>query len=125
MSRLRTSVSHYFGQGALEWFDRSYLTDWALVALIWFLAGLVAVLPVFERTFLLSDHDINHPHKKNQVSSFMNQTIALFLPLALFLFVGCLKRSLLIIHHGAVGLCASRGFAMLITEALKHSVGQT
>ncbi|KAF8906256.1 lipid phosphate phosphatase 1 [Gymnopilus junonius] len=108
MSRLKTFIYHYFGQGALEWFDRSYLIDWALVVLIWFLAGFAGLLPVFERTFLLSDYNINHPHKKNQVSSFVNQTIALLIPLALFFIVGCLKRSLLVVHHGALGLCTSR-----------------
>ncbi|PPQ69823.1 hypothetical protein CVT26_014201 [Gymnopilus dilepis] len=124
MDRLRVSVRHYFREGALDWFDRSYLTDWALVLLIWFSTGLVAVLPIFERTFLRSDQDIKYPHKKNQVSSYTNQAIALFLPLSVFIAVGCLKRSLLVIHHGALGLCASRGLAMFITEVLKHSVGR-
>ncbi|KAF9563094.1 lipid phosphate phosphatase 1 [Agrocybe pediades] len=124
MSRLRSLATRYFGQDALEWADRSYLVDWAAVILVWALSGLVSLSPVFERDFDLSDPLIHHPHKKNQVSSFVNQNVALFVPLLCFIVVGCVTRSLLLIHHGAIGLCASRGLARLITESLKHGIGR-
>ncbi|KDR80697.1 hypothetical protein GALMADRAFT_91250 [Galerina marginata CBS 339.88] len=124
MSRLRATIDRYFGQDALEWFDRSYLTDWAVIVLIWLLSGLASSLPVFKRDFMPSDPEISHPHKKNQVGSFLNQTVAFFGPILVFMFIGCLQRSLLTIHHGAVGLCAARGLAHLVTEILKHSVGR-
>jgi len=64
------------------------------------------------------------PTKKNQVGSFLNDAIALVGPLSVFLVVGCIKRSLLVIHHAAIGVCAARGLARLVTEILKHSVGR-
>ncbi|KAF8159483.1 lipid phosphate phosphatase 1 [Crassisporium funariophilum] len=124
MSRLRTVVNRFFGQDAMEWFDRSYMTDWMVVLVIWLLSGMVSASPVFERDFSPSDPEINHPHKKNQVGSVLNHSIALFVPLLIVALVGGIQRSLLVVHHGAIGVCAARGLARLVTEVLKHSVGQ-
>ncbi|PPQ67881.1 LOW QUALITY PROTEIN: hypothetical protein CVT25_010320 [Psilocybe cyanescens] len=58
-----------------------------------------------------------------RVESWLNNSIALFGPLLVFVVVGCVKHSLLVIHHGAIGLFTSRGLARLVTEVFKHSVG--
>ncbi|KJA28042.1 hypothetical protein HYPSUDRAFT_34345 [Hypholoma sublateritium FD-334 SS-4] len=124
MSQLKSTIDHYFGVDALDWFDRSYITDWIVVGILWFLTGAVKASPVFEREFDLEDLTISHPQKEDQVSSFFNNTTALFGPLIIAIIIGFFQRSLLIIHHGAIGICATRGLAELITEVLKHSVGR-
>lgn len=46
--------------------------------------------------------------ESHRVESWLNNSIALFGPLLVFVVVGCIKRSLLRIHHSAIGLFTSR-----------------
>lgn len=80
--------------------------------------------PVFERQFLLDDDTISFPHKHNQVTSFWNHIVTLFVPIIVFMVVGGLRRSLLEIHHGILAVLAAQGLARLTTEFLKHKVGR-
>jgi len=100
------------------------VSDWAIVLVVWLLSGIVSVSPVYKREFTLSDPEINHQHRKNQVGSALNHLLSLFGPIAAFVIVGCVQRSLHLIHHGTIGVCAGRGLARLITVVLKHSVGR-
>lgn len=122
--RIRSAIDRYFGKDAFSWFDRSYISDWAIILIIWLLSGMVSVSPVYKREFLLSDQQINHQYRESQVGSALNHLLALFVPISIFVLVGCIQRSLHLIHHGAIGLCAARGVARLITVVLKHSVGR-
>ncbi|KAF8967597.1 lipid phosphate phosphatase 1 [Flammula alnicola] len=124
MSNLRPTIDRYFGPSAFEWFDRSYFTDWTIVGVLWVLTGVVHASPVFQREFDLHDPEISHPQNEDQISAFLNDTIALFGPLVVIAVIGCVQRSLFIIHHGAIGICATRGLTELVTETLKHSVGR-
>ncbi|KAF5362363.1 hypothetical protein D9756_002319 [Leucocoprinus leucothites] len=136
------ATKRYFGQDSLEWFNRLYLLDWCdlfnfdgsktqlkdccriCVGLLWFFSYVISFWPVFERDFSLKDETISHPHKSSQIGSTLNFSIALFIPLIILVVAGCMKRSLLEIHHGALALLASRGLARLVTEYLKHKLGR-
>ncbi|KAF9530465.1 lipid phosphate phosphatase 1 [Crepidotus variabilis] len=124
MSKVRELINRHFGPDALVWFDRAYLVDWVAVTGIWVLSQLVSWSPVYERKFSKSDPLISFSHRKNQVGSATNHFLALFGPLAVFFVVGALKKNLLLIHHAAIGVWASRGLARLVTQVLKHSVGR-
>lgn len=77
-----------FKKSDIEWFDRSYATDWCVrtiaskamnilnqhiyrtrvvSTLLWLLAKAIDVkIPVFEREFLPNDPLIQHPHTQQQ-----------------------------------------------------------
>jgi len=75
-----------------------------------------------------------------RIGSSVNHFVALLAPFAVFAVVGFSRGSLQIIHHATIGLSASRfgmctctlcprltkssGFARLITQVLKHSIGK-
>ncbi|KAF9038467.1 phosphatidic acid phosphatase type 2/haloperoxidase [Panaeolus papilionaceus] len=124
MSSVRRITNRYFGEDSLDWFDRSYFTDWIFVLFIWMASGVVSVSPVYERSISFSDPTISHPQRENQVGSVFNHLTALFIPLAIIAVAGATQRSLLIVNHGALGVCLARGLARLVTVFLKHSVGR-
>ncbi|KIM44692.1 hypothetical protein M413DRAFT_359812 [Hebeloma cylindrosporum] len=64
--RIRSAIDRYFGKDAFSWFDRSYISDWAIILIIWLLSGMVSVSPVYKREFLLSDQQINHQYRESQ-----------------------------------------------------------
>ncbi|KAK2463547.1 hypothetical protein APHAL10511_004298 [Amanita phalloides] len=123
---LDATLRRVFGHGVAvgEWFNRRYLVDWGVVALIWILSQLVALTPVFERDFSPQDPLISHPHRKNTVGSALNHWVALLVPASVIVAGGMLHKSLLIIHHGVISVCAARGLARLITRCMKHVVGR-
>ncbi|KAM6497116.1 lipid phosphate phosphatase 1 [Amanita muscaria] len=121
---VKAALKRAFGDDALDWFDKLYFVDWAVVVFIWILSWFVSISPVFVREFSAEDPLINHLHKKNTVSSGMNHWSALLIPVAIFTIGGVLRSSLPVIHHGIISVCASRGLAQLVTEFLKHTVGR-
>ncbi|KAF9466117.1 lipid phosphate phosphatase 1 [Collybia nuda] len=121
---MRKTVQRYFGDHALDWADRSYLIDWIVIVLIWMLAWITSLSPVFERTFDLKDPIIDYPHGKDQISSTLNHNIAFWFPILILVLVGGIRRSLIEIHHGLIALCAGRGLARLVTVLMKHRVGR-
>jgi len=123
-SFVNAALKRAFGDDALDWYDKRYFVDWAVVVFIWILSGIVSNTPVFERDFSPKDSLISHPHKMNTISSEMNQWSALLIPVAIFTVGGLLRSSLPMIHHGMISVCASRGLAELVTEFLKHTVGR-
>ncbi|KAF9477599.1 lipid phosphate phosphatase 1 [Pholiota conissans] len=123
MSQLKASISRYF-EDSFEWFDRSYIADWLIVGILWFLTTAVKASPVYERGFDINDPTISYPQREDQVSAFFNNMTALFVPSIVVSVIGFMQRSLMVIHHGAIGICATRGLTELTTEMLKHSVGR-
>ncbi|KAF8630168.1 hypothetical protein AX15_003113 [Amanita polypyramis BW_CC] len=121
---VRPSLHRLFGSDAFDWFNRPYLVDWGIVALIWVLSWFISLTPVFERDFSLQDPLISHPHRKNTVGSQLNHWVALFVPAAVIVVGGLLRKSLLVIHHGVISVCAARGLAGFITVSMKHTVGR-
>ncbi|KAJ7334259.1 lipid phosphate phosphatase 1 [Mycena albidolilacea] len=121
---LTARIKRIFGNDALDWLDRSYLTDWIVVASFWILSELAGNLPVFERDFYVADPVINHPHKKSQIGGTLNHFIALLVPAAMVLAVGLLRLSFVTIHHGILALLAGRGMTRLFTNVLKNRVGR-
>jgi membrane-associated phospholipid phosphatase len=121
---IKATFKRVFGHDAFDWFDRQYLVDWAVVALIWILSWLISLAPVFARDFSQEDPLIGHPYKKNTVGSQFNHWTTLLVPAAVFSLGGIISKSLPVIHHGIISVCASRGLAELITEFLKHTVGR-
>ncbi|OCH91471.1 lipid phosphate phosphatase 1 [Obba rivulosa] len=95
-----------------------------ICCIAWATAGVLKQMPPFERDFDRNDPLIDHKHRPNQISGNLNWIIALIVPLALTTVVGCLRRSMLEVHHGALALWAGRGFTELITEFLKNRVGR-
>ncbi|KAF8075100.1 lipid phosphate phosphatase 1 [Lyophyllum atratum] len=124
MSPRPTLARRLFGPSALEWADRSYAIDWAVVAGIWILSQIAGKLPVYERSFDLKDPLISHPHREDTVSSTLNHSLALFVPILIFTIAGCFRGSVMEIHHGTIAVCAARGLARLITVLGKHSLGR-
>ncbi|KAJ6518899.1 lipid phosphate phosphatase 1 [Mycena sanguinolenta] len=124
MDRLQTRIKRIFGNDALDWLDRSYLTDWIMVASFWVLSELASGLPVFERDFYATDPVINHTHKKSQIGGTLNHFIALLVPAAIVLALGLLRLSFVVIHHGILALLAGRGMTRLFTNVLKNRVGR-
>ncbi|KAK7025212.1 lipid phosphate phosphatase 1 [Favolaschia claudopus] len=123
-SNLQARIKNIFGNDALDWLDRSYLTDWVIVATLWILSELAANLPVFERDFYVADQTINHAHKKSQINGTVNHFIALLVPGAAVLAWGLIRLSFVAIHHGALALLAGRGLSRLFTNILKNRVGR-
>ncbi|RDB23606.1 putative lipid phosphate phosphatase 3, chloroplastic [Hypsizygus marmoreus] len=116
------SVQRLFAQGSLDWFDRSYAVDWAVVAGIWILSSVLNLTPVYERDFDLDDSLISNSYGHDQVSSTLNFNLALWLPIVIT--TACFGGTLMEIHHGIIAVCAGRGLARLITVMGKHAVGR-
>ncbi|KAF7309903.1 Lipid phosphate phosphatase 1 [Mycena indigotica] len=117
-------IKRIFGSDALDWVDRSYLTDWIVVAAFWGLSELAGRITVFERDFYPTDPIINHPHKKNQISGSSNHLIALLVPGAAVLATSLYQLSFVSLHHGLLALLAARGMTRLFTNILKNKVGR-
>ncbi|EJD08574.1 lipid phosphate phosphatase 1 [Fomitiporia mediterranea MF3/22] len=124
MSGLVEHFRNYYGPEALDWFDVSYIGDWLTATLLWFVAGFIDHFEVFEREFSLDDPLISHPHKKQQISGYTNNAIALLVPLVFITAASVMKRSFIDLHHGALGLWVSRSLSHVITEFLKNRVGR-
>ncbi|KAF6761678.1 lipid phosphate phosphatase 1 [Ephemerocybe angulata] len=122
---IQSRLKRVFGEDALDWFHMSYIFDWSLLLIGWFIIRYIKdYMSVTERSFSLHDPLISHPHRKNQVSSAFNQFVAFIVPCALVVIAGFLKRSLMDIHHGIVGLLATRTLATLVIDFLKNRVGR-
>ncbi|KAJ7170481.1 lipid phosphate phosphatase 1 [Mycena crocata] len=121
---LQGRIQRIFGNDALDWLDRSYLTDWIVVATFWLLSEFAANLTVFERDFYVSDPVINHPHKHNQIGGALNHFLALLIPGAVVTVVSLYRLSFVSLHHGLLALLAGRGMARLFTNVLKNRVGR-
>ncbi|KAH8110785.1 lipid phosphate phosphatase 1 [Phellopilus nigrolimitatus] len=117
-------LKSYYGSDALEWFDGSYIGDWLITTLLWFISGLIDRFTVFEREFSLEDPLIGHPHTKQQIGGHTNNVIAIALPLSFILFTSLSRRSIIDLHHGSLGLWVSRSLSHFITEFLKNRVGR-
>lgn len=118
-------VKRIFGEDALDWFHKNYILDWSTLLIAWlFIRYIKTFMHVTERSFSVDDPLIAHPHRKNQVSSAFNQFLAFVVPSAIILCTGILKRSLMDIHHGIVGLLATRTLATLVIDFLKNRVGR-
>ncbi|KAJ7782011.1 lipid phosphate phosphatase 1 [Mycena maculata] len=123
-SSLRAKVKGVFGNDALDWLDRSYLTDWVVVATFWLFSELANTLPVFERDFYVTDPVINHPHRKSQIGGTLNHFIALLVPAIIVVGVSLFRLSFVTLHHGVLALLAGRGMARVSTNVLKARVGR-
>ncbi|KAJ7180753.1 lipid phosphate phosphatase 1 [Mycena filopes] len=115
----QTRIKRTFGNDALDWLDRSYLTD-----CFWILSEFAGQLTVFERDFYVEDPIIRHPHKKNQISGTSNHFIALLVPAAIVVAVGLYRLSFAALHHGLLALLAGRGMTRLFTNVLKNKCGR-
>ncbi|KAI5123205.1 hypothetical protein M0805_003971 [Coniferiporia weirii] len=124
MSAVLDNLRDYYGSDALDWFDVSYVGDWLITTLVWFIAGLIDHFHVFEREFSLVDPLISHPATQQQIGGYTNNAISLLLPLCFVVFDSITKRSLINLHHGALGLYVSRALTHFITEFLKNRVGR-
>ncbi|KAL5531283.1 hypothetical protein ACEPAG_4160 [Sanghuangporus baumii] len=124
MPSLLDHLRNHYGAGALNWFDVCYIGDWFIATLLWVVAGFIDHFQVFERQFSLEDPLIGHPHKKQQISGYTNNLIVMMVPLGAILLTSLTKRSLIDLHHGALGLWVSRSLAHFITEFLKNRVGR-
>ncbi|TFK29688.1 lipid phosphate phosphatase 1 [Coprinopsis marcescibilis] len=113
-----------FGEDAFDWASRTYILDWVTVAFIWALGWYAKYITVTERDFSIKDPLIHHPHRKNQVSSPFNQFIAVVAPSIMIVAVALIKRSLMDVHHGLVGILATRGIATVVTRFLKNRIGR-
>lgn len=118
-----SSFKRYFGDNAFTWLDRSYITDWVLVLILWLLSEFASAIPIYEREFSIHDPSISNPLRKSQVSSELNNALALYLPAVIVVISGIKNRSLVQSHHGVISVCAGRGLARLITEVLKRIIG--
>lgn len=57
------------------------------------------------------------------MGSALNHLLSLFVPISIFVLVGCIQRSLHLIHHGAIGLCAARyGVSILFNASSKFEI---
>jgi len=124
VAELQRKLKHFFGEDCLSWFDRSYVVDWAIATVGWVIVGVLKEMPPFERDFDRKDPIIDFKHKKNQISGSTNWLIAFLVPLGVAGLIGCLRRSALEIHHGALAVYAGRVSTGLITEFLKNRVGR-
>ncbi|KAF8737206.1 hypothetical protein AX14_013242 [Amanita brunnescens Koide BX004] len=118
------SLRRAFGHDAFDWFNIPYFVDWTVVALIWIVSWIISQTPVFERDFSLQDPLISHPQRVDTVGSALNHWVALLVPAGVIAAAGIYRKSLVIIHHGAITVCAARGLARLLTVFMKHTVGR-
>ncbi|KAH9930322.1 phosphatidic acid phosphatase type 2/haloperoxidase [Fomitopsis serialis] len=117
-------LQNVFGEDAFDWLDRSYIVDWSVATVAWFIAWIVSGLPPYEREFDRKDTLIDHKHHKSQIGGDLNWFIAFVVPFAVIGVISCLRRSALDLHHGALALYATRAFSEVATEVLKNRVGR-
>ncbi|TCD71751.1 hypothetical protein EIP91_005517 [Steccherinum ochraceum] len=122
VAAVRKRANETFLQESFQWFDRSYLVDWAFATLAWILAWMIKGLPPFEREFSADDPLISHANRPNTIGGDLTWWLALLVPLGTIAVIGMLKVSAVEIHHGFLGLWAARGYNALVTEALKNRV---
>ncbi|EAU90489.2 lipid phosphate phosphatase 1 [Coprinopsis cinerea okayama7 len=124
MTGFKDRIKRFFGEDAFEWFSKHYIVDWITVAIIWAIAFYTKTITVTIRDFSPTDPLIQFEHRKNQVSSPFNQFVALLAPSAVVFAVAVLKRSLMDLHHGIVGLLVTRGLTAAIIRFMKNRIGR-
>ncbi|KZT67380.1 PAP2-domain-containing protein [Daedalea quercina L-15889] len=117
-------MRNFFGEDSFQWLDRSYLVDWGVATVAWFIAWIIKGLPPYEREFDRKDPLIDHKHHKSQIGGDLNWFIAFVVPFAVVGITACLRRSALDLHHGTLALYATRAFSEVATEFLKNRVGR-
>jgi len=85
---------------------------------------MISAIPIYERDFSPEDPLIGRPHKKQQISSSLNDAISLYFPVAIAVIVGILKKSKIDIHHAFLAGVSGSGLSHLVTEFLKNRVGR-
>ncbi|KAI0317159.1 lipid phosphate phosphatase 1 [Amylostereum chailletii] len=121
----RERLQSLLGTGVFDWFDRTYIVDWAVAFIFHVLASVIEAAPVFERGFSLDDPLISHPHAVHQrIDGNVNGTISLFGSFVVVLLFGVMRQSLFEIHQGVLVAFAARGLNDVVTEALKNRVGR-
>ncbi|GAA5840292.1 hypothetical protein JCM5353_002814 [Sporobolomyces roseus] len=105
------------------------LVDWIVVLLLGFLSHYIERRYPYERPLepYIGDLNYYYPVMKEQVPAGPGskmEWITWYLPLAVIVIVAASKRSFHDIHHGVLGLAASRAIMRLTVEFLKTQVGR-
>lgn len=124
MASVRRVTGRFLEKDVFQWLDRSYLVDWVISFVAWGIAGVIMMLPPFQRDFDPRDPLIDHAHREDQISGLANILIAVLVPAAVVVAVGTLRKSAIEIHHGLLAMIAGGGFNEIITEFLKNRVGR-
>jgi diacylglycerol diphosphate phosphatase/phosphatidate phosphatase len=99
--------------------------QWVLIILLVIIWFLVSIIPPVERFYFPNDQSINYPHTENErVPVWSLFLIAGIFPAVIILLVSLLvKRSPLEFHQALVAFIISIMLTLIITDALKVSVG--
>ncbi|BGP24190.1 lipid phosphate phosphatase 1 [Rhodotorula toruloides] len=114
----------------LRFLTPSILVDWGVVLLLGQATYYVEQIYPYERdpAHYLNDPDLQWPHGPERVPAYpgsLLDQLTWYLPILVILLVGGLfKRSLHDVHHGILGLSASRAFMRMIVECIKNRVGR-
>ncbi|GAA6017135.1 hypothetical protein JCM11491_003272 [Sporobolomyces phaffii] len=105
------------------------LVDWIVVLLLGFLSHYIERQYPYERPLepYLDDPYYHFPLEREQVPAGPGsklEWLAWYLPLAVIVVVAAARRSFHDIHHGVLGLAASRAIMRLTVEFLKTQVGR-
>jgi len=111
---------------ALYWFDRAYLVDWIIVLVLYFADKAIdQALPVYERSFSLTDPSISYPvARPERVSSSMATFLANGVTSVVIVVGGGLSLSLMEIHHGCLSVFVASTLMKAIVEFLKNRIGR-
>ncbi|OJT06736.1 Lipid phosphate phosphatase 2, partial [Trametes pubescens] len=96
----------------------------ACAALMWAAAHFIKEIQPYERDFSTKDPLIDHKHRHNQIGGGWNWIFAFFLPVAITVAIGAIRRSPIDIHHSVLGFYTTGGLTYLLTEFLKNRVGR-
>ncbi|SCV73268.1 BQ2448_7194 [Microbotryum intermedium] len=108
----------------LSW---ALLVDWIVVVGLWWISRYIERQEPYKRDVVhyLGDRDISWPHIGNErVSVRKLNLLSVYLPLAVIVLVSALRRSVHEMHHGALGLLASRALMAITVEFIKNRVGR-
>ncbi|BGO96436.1 Lipid phosphate phosphatase 1 [Rhodotorula toruloides] len=114
----------------LRFLTPSILVDWAVVLILGQATYYVEQIYPYERdpAHYFNDPDLQWPHGGERVPAYpggLLDQLTWYLPILVIVLVGGLfKRSLHDVHHGILGLSASRAFMRMIVECIKNRVGR-
>lgn len=112
----------------LRFLTPSILVDWAVVLILGQATYYVEQIYPYERdpAHYLNDPDLQWPHGPEQIPAYpgsLLDQLTWYLPILVIVLVGgAFKRSLHDVHHGILGLSASRAFMRIFVECIKNRV---
>jgi len=113
------------GKDYKTWFSRWYGVDWAIVAVLFLVVGIVsATVEPRHRYLPFGDSDVAYPLKTEIVPTWLLLVLTLILPIFVFSTTQFWTRSRHDLHHALLGSFLAWVLTLAVTAAVKISVGR-